>query len=325
MNDKLVKKPVKVNHISFNQDQDCFACATDDGFRIYNTYPYDSTFQRNLGTPIGIVEMLFRSNIVAIVGADGSSTFPPNKVFIWDDHEARCVGEISFKHPVKGVRLRKDLIVAVLENIAYTYRFSDFQLLNKLPTFSNPEGLCALSSDANSLLVVPGEGIGDIQIINNEKDTRVTKRAHITGLAAIALSRDSRLCATASLKGTLVRIFSAADGTLLQELRRGASKALISSVAFDAGGNWLACASSRGTIHVFALSLAGKAIAPTESAEESKSDAKNPTSAFKFMQGIIPYFKSERSFAQFHVPEHDSVLTFGPEGSGVVVGTECEI
>ena len=41
-------------------------------------------------------------------------------------------------------------------------------------------------------------------------------QAHSSGLAALALSLDGKLLATASQRGTLVRIHSTADSTKLQ-------------------------------------------------------------------------------------------------------------
>ena len=49
-------------------------------------------------------------------------------------------------------------------------------------------------------------------------DVRRTKfvQAHSTALACIALSLDGKLLATASERGTLIRIFNSLDGVMIQ-------------------------------------------------------------------------------------------------------------
>ena len=52
-------------------------------------------------------------------------------------------------------------------------------------------------------------------------------------IAAMCLNRDGDLVATASEKGTLIRLTNALNGLVLYEFRRGSDAADISQLIFD--------------------------------------------------------------------------------------------
>ncbi|KAJ3356361.1 hypothetical protein GGF32_001520 [Allomyces javanicus] len=76
-------------------------------------------------------------------------------------------------------------------------------------------------------------------------------RVHASSVRALALAADGTRLATASARGTLVRVWDVPTGALIRELRRGVDSATISSLAFDPTGTRLLVASDKGTVHVF--------------------------------------------------------------------------
>lgn len=337
-------------YVGFNQDYGCFSVGTNTGFRIYNCDPFKETFKRGFNKGgIGYVEMLFRCNILALVGGGKNPRFPPNKVMIWDDHQNRCIGELSFRSKVRAVKLRRDRVVVVLEFKIYVYNFADLKLLDQIETISNPKGLCALCPyTPSTVLVCPAIQKGHVrcELYDTGKTTFIP--AHESNLAALALNSDGTRVATASDKGTLVRVWSTATGALLQELRRGSDRADIYCLTFSPTTEWLACSSDKGTVHIFSLTGArtpgktesksaplppggspepepradGRLEERKEARPDGKDPRKNPTSTFSILGSLLPtkYFASEWSFAQYKVPDTgQTVVAFGDEKHSIVV------
>jgi len=267
---------------------------------------------------IGIVEMLFRCNILALVGGGVNPKYPSNKVMIWDDYQNKCIAELEFRSEVKAVKLRRDRIVVVLENKVYVYNFADLQLLHQIETSNNPRGLCSVSPSFNTVLAVPGSKPGTVHIELYDTKTTQTILAHNNGLTQICLNLEGTRIATASEKGTLIRIFDTKSGNQLKELRRGADKAEIFSIAFSPDSQWLAVTSDKGTTHIYGLA---DQVTAQDEKRISKYDIKNRQSSLSFMKEILPsYFSSEWSFASFHIQsESRSIVCFGQDDSIIAV------
>ncbi len=166
--------------MGFNQDQECFACSTQRGFRIFNSLPFKETFERDLEGSVGIVEMLFRCNILALVGGGATPKWPLNKVVLWDDHQLKTIGELSFKSYVKNVKMRKDKVIVVLENRIYVYNFSDLKLIEAIDTCPNPKGLVAVNPhNDRTVIAAPDKPVGSIRVVHYENNlTTIIPQAH---------------------------------------------------------------------------------------------------------------------------------------------------
>eukprot|EP00761_Pharyngomonas_kirbyi_P012576 gb/GECH01012603.1/.p1 GENE.gb/GECH01012603.1/~~gb/GECH01012603.1/.p1 ORF type:complete len:341 (+),score=75.22 gb/GECH01012603.1/:1-1023(+) len=293
-------------HIGFNQNHECFAAGTVRGFSIYNCEPFKETFKRGFANGgIGIVAMLYRCNILALVGGGRYPCFPPNKVMLWDDHQSACIGELTFKSDVKEVRLRRDKIVVVLEHQVYVYNFDKLELIHRFETSPNPIGLCALSpAESSCVLACPSVTKGSVRI--ERLDSGSGKKfqiitAHDSTLACISLSQEGDKLATASEKGTLIRVFDTDTGEKLHEFRRGVDRAAIYSLSFSRDGQFLCSSSDKGTIHVFAI-----------------SSKENRRSRMPMLGSVASYFSSEWSFSWYHGPECPSICAFGKDDSSVI-------
>jgi len=248
----------------------------------------------------------------------------------------RCIGELSFRSEVKAVKLRRDRVVVVLEHKIYVYDFSHLKLLDHIETIQNVKGLCALCPDPqNTVLVCPGLQKGYLRVELYDIKRMSLIQAHEGSLGCFALSFDGKLLATASEKGTLIRIWDTATGKQIQELRRGADHAEIQSLCFSPKtSSYLAVSSDKGTIHIFKvrkdaqMSSKDKNKNKNKQKDEHKNDEqqstnkneKNQTSSLGLFKSVLPrYFSSEWSLAQFRVPDVRTIVAFGSEETTLVV------
>lgn len=307
--------------MSYNQDGACFACARSNaregGFTVYNVSPFRETFGRRFRDGgVGTTEMLFRCNILALVGGGREPKFSPNKVMIWDDHQGRCIGELVFKVPVRGVRLRRDKVVVALAHKIFVYNFSDLRLEQQMDTATNESGLCVISpTTERTVLACPGLNKGQVRVELFDLGTTKFIAAHETALACLGLSADGSLLATASEKGTLIRVFDTHTASLLHEFRRGSDRARVYSLAFSPKKNLLGATSDKGTVHVFKIPDRPSASSTSATASPAPASRPNGTAspATDFAKRFLPkYFTAEtRSRAQYRLPSAArSLVTF---------------
>lgn len=119
---------------------------------------------------------------------------------------------------------------------------------------SNDSGLCALS--LNSILAYPiANDVGELQIFDaSNLISRITIKAHESKLSAIDYTPNGTLIATASEKGTVIRVFCASSGQKIHEFRRGVKRNVtIASLKFSFCTKYLCVSSNTETVHIFKI------------------------------------------------------------------------
>ncbi|XP_063076686.1 WD repeat domain phosphoinositide-interacting protein 1-like isoform X2 [Engraulis encrasicolus] len=240
---------------SFNQDSTSLAIGTKDGYRLFSLASVDklNCIHEGESPEVYIVERLFSSSLVVVV-----SHSMPRRMNIYHFKKGTEICNYSYSSDILAVKLNRQRLVVCLEESIYIHNIKDMKLLKSLlNTPSNRTGLCALSvNHSNSYLAYPGStSIGEIVVYDtNSLSTVIVIPAHDSPLAAMSFNIQGTMLASASEKGTVIRVFSVPDGLKLFEFRRGMKRYVsISTLSFSADGQFLSASSNTETVHIFKL------------------------------------------------------------------------
>lgn len=276
--------------ISFNQYTTHFTVSTQSGYIIYDaTNDLIQKIYHQLNRGIGMAKLLGSSNLVGYVGGGTKPFGSPNTFIMHDEKTQSNPLEIDYDQPICNVLLgggtdvnknKIEYIILVLRGYINILNPKIVQIGNKL-TYANERGLCVLCRDESvPTIATLGQKKGEIQIWWLHNDNIKKIYAHNSNIAAIALNNDGTLVATASERGTVIKIFDTTTGKMKKEVRRGTMSTDIYSLAFSQKSNYIACCSGSGTLHIFNI----------------ESEEGNMKSTFSSMADYLPeYFSSEWS------------------------------
>ncbi|EKM76342.1 hypothetical protein AGABI1DRAFT_115895, partial [Agaricus bisporus var. burnettii JB137-S8] len=237
---------------NFNQDFSCISVGTRKGYSITNCDPFGRVYTMNDGAR-GIVEMLFCTSLIALVGAADQPQSSPRKLQIVNTKRQSMICELLFPSSILAVKLNRKTLVIVLETEIYIYDISNMRLLHVIETTPNPDAICALSpSTSNSYLAYPSPVPSPTSPLAPANTNNVTSSATGSGSPKAASSNSSPHTTTSTLSANSqhqsgdVLLFSTRSLTVANVIQ--AHKAPISFLSIDSTGTLLATSSDKGTV-----------------------------------------------------------------------------
>ena len=274
---------MSIHHIAFNNVTSHLVCSTDQGFIVYVLQPdLEKKIIHNPGGSVGISKILQRTNILMLVGGGSSPFRSKDTMALFDTQKKEIILEISMREPIKNILiLNKNHLLSVLEKKICLFNWHGKHLDSKA-TYYNEKGLCAMNTNSDVIATL-GLNQGEIAIWKYTSDIYKIIKAHYTNIEAISLSPDGKYVATASERGTIVRVFNLDNDKMDYEFRRGSQGAIIHDICFSNDTKYLACNSGNGTIHIWDL-------------YNDPSKTRNTQSILSGFKDYLPqYFSSEWS------------------------------
>ena len=285
----IIPRPRKILYMGYNYNSSYFMIGTDIGFQVHQTYPLALKFSRILNGGIGLVQNLNKSNIFCLVGGGVSPKYAPNKLLIWDDKAGKEIYEFRFNSYVLNCFIKLKYIFIFCKDTINIISLQTMKTVEIILTIDNPDGVGTISSAIDKyILSWPDLAKGKIALkdfselksssvtlsaLSHEQNSlfkqKLSFRVHESGISLLKLNDDGSKLATASKRGTIIRIIDTINACVIQELKRGNGESKIYSINFSYDNNFVGITSDHGTAHIFVINK-NKAEISNAFAESSK-------------------------------------------------------
>ncbi|KAM0930111.1 hypothetical protein ACQ4PT_001175 [Festuca glaucescens] len=253
--------PPQILCASFNQDNSLFSVGTKDGFKIFDARTGRLLYENEIGG-LNVVEMRYGTSLIAIVGTGEKPSLSPRRLCLLNTVKDAPKKDLNFRSTILAVRFSMTRLIVVLQDKTFIYDLNSGHILEEIDTVHNPKGLCAFAPNSEwCYLAIPAStSKGSALVYKASKPELICQiDAHQSPLATMAFSSNGMYLATASEKGTMVRVHIVAQATKSHSFRRGAYPSAIYSLSFGPSidlPDVLLATSSSGSLHMFFLDAA---------------------------------------------------------------------
>ena len=202
-----------------------------------------------------ISEMLFSTSLVALVGAGEQPHFSSRKLQITNTKRNTTICELNYPTAIQAVKLNRKRMAVVLESHIHIYDVTNMKILHSIQVQTGGVFAMSPSSDSCYIAYPTAQQSGEVVLFDAVSLQSISiTQAHKSLVNSMAFNFDGSLLATASDKGTIIRVFSVPEMKKLYQFRRGTYPANIISMNFNLQSNLLCVsASDTDTVHIFKL------------------------------------------------------------------------
>jgi WD40 repeat protein len=243
----------EITGVKISTDSSSFGVILSHSFQIYQVDPLKRKCLKDfVNYKITHIAVHGDGTLIAFSVVPQARDQASEKVFVWNNQygEAHC--QLEFKTRVTSIALTSEYLLVVLVNSTLVYDIAERKIQYEVITAQNNHGAGDVIRPDQCILAICGLEPGTVSISEIMSDSRpVVFQAHQHPLSLIRFSPDGSIVATASEKGTLIRLFDGMTGAQLSCFRRGAMPSRVLSVCFSQTNSDLIAVSENGTVHLF--------------------------------------------------------------------------
>eukprot|EP00435_Cladocopium_sp_Y103_P061582 s76_g23.t1 len=143
------KSPEEILCLSFNQDASCLAVGRPRGFDIFSTESTALLHREDCGV-VKLVEMLFRTSLVALVGDNLR-----RQLTMWNTKARAGICSLQFPSEISSVKMNHRRAVVLLRQKVHIFDLKTMKVLHVIDRSDQAPGLdpglCSLCCDPESL------------------------------------------------------------------------------------------------------------------------------------------------------------------------------
>ena len=201
--------------------------------------------------------MLYKTNLVLLVGLTEFGGFSPRTVTIWttSKHLVLC-SSFPFISKITVAKINKVRMIIGESNFLHIYSTMGMKHLHILEISDISLGKIVLSGNSVKnfwLCFSTSKDEGVVKVYDTLDPTSVKTqiKAHKSPILKMYLNYEGDRLATCSCKGTIIRIFYLPKGDKICAFKRGISSAFIFCLNFSGDSEKLISTSDTGMLHIF--------------------------------------------------------------------------